>query len=137
MVKLLLEWLEPLRIQSLREATDAEVAMVILEDSLAALQSRAALEAEAKAAAAAKEAARPEAVVKVDGTPAKRAGLNPHAYPARPSPPRSATSPIPRAGSCWAGTGFRQLLLRGVEKVTCGWALICTAHNLAKLTRRR
>jgi hypothetical protein len=33
-----------------------------------------------------------------------------------------------------AARGFRQLLLRGVEKVTGEWALICTAHNLAKLT---
>jgi hypothetical protein len=29
--------------------------------------------------------------------------------------------------------GFRQFLLRGIEKVTAEWALICTAHNLTKL----
>jgi transposase len=29
--------------------------------------------------------------------------------------------------------GFRQFLLRGIEKVKAEWALICTAHNLAKL----
>jgi transposase len=29
--------------------------------------------------------------------------------------------------------GFRQFLLRGLEKVTAEWALICTAHNLTKL----
>jgi transposase len=29
--------------------------------------------------------------------------------------------------------GFRQFLLRGIDKVTAEWALICTAHNLAKL----
>ncbi len=29
---------------------------------------------------------------------------------------------------------FRQFLLRGIDKVKCEWALICTAHNLAKLT---
>lgn len=31
--------------------------------------------------------------------------------------------------------GFRQFLLRGVEKVRAEWALICTAHNLVKLAR--
>ena len=30
--------------------------------------------------------------------------------------------------------GFRQFLLRGTEKVSNEWAMICTAHNLAKLT---
>ena len=30
--------------------------------------------------------------------------------------------------------GFRQFLLRGIEKVRSEWAMICTAHNLAKLT---
>jgi transposase len=29
---------------------------------------------------------------------------------------------------------FRQFLLRGIDKVKSEWALICTAHNLAKLT---
>lgn len=29
---------------------------------------------------------------------------------------------------------FRQFLLRGVDKVRGEWAMICTAHNLAKLT---
>ena len=40
----------------------------------------------------------------------------------------------PVFGQIKAARGFHQLLLRGVEKVTCEWALICTAHNLAKLT---
>ena len=31
--------------------------------------------------------------------------------------------------------GFRQFLLRGVEKVRAEWAMICTAHNLVKLAR--
>jgi transposase len=30
--------------------------------------------------------------------------------------------------------GFRQFLLRGINKVRGEWAMICTAHNLAKLT---
>ena len=29
--------------------------------------------------------------------------------------------------------GFRQFLLRGLEKVRAEWSLICTAHNLLKL----
>ncbi len=40
----------------------------------------------------------------------------------------------PVFGQIKAARGFRQLLLRGVKKVTCEWALICTAHNRAKLT---
>jgi len=31
--------------------------------------------------------------------------------------------------------GFRQFLLRGVEKVRAEWAMLCTAHNLLKLAR--
>lgn len=31
--------------------------------------------------------------------------------------------------------GFRQFLLRGIEKVRAEWALVCTAHNLIKLMR--
>ncbi|MDP2228661.1 MAG: transposase [Moraxellaceae bacterium] len=30
--------------------------------------------------------------------------------------------------------GFRQLLLRGIDKASSEWAMLCTAHNLAKLT---
>lgn len=39
----------------------------------------------------------------------------------------------PVFGQIKAARGFRQLLLRGVEKVSHEWALICTAHNLTKL----
>ena len=31
--------------------------------------------------------------------------------------------------------GFRQFLLRGLDKVTAEWAMICTAHNLLKLAK--
>jgi transposase len=31
--------------------------------------------------------------------------------------------------------GFRQFLLRGIEKVKAEWAMICTGHNLRKLAR--
>jgi transposase len=33
--------------------------------------------------------------------------------------------------------GFRQVLLRGIDKVASEWAMICTAHNLAKLAAWR
>jgi transposase len=39
----------------------------------------------------------------------------------------------PVFGQIKQARGFRQFLLRGIEKVTAEWALICTAHNLAKL----
>ena len=29
--------------------------------------------------------------------------------------------------------GFRQFLLRGLDKVRAEWAMICTVHNLRKL----
>jgi Transposase DDE domain len=29
--------------------------------------------------------------------------------------------------------GFRQFLLRGVERVRGEWAMVCTVHNLLKL----
>jgi len=38
-----------------------------------------------------------------------------------------------RIVSAWIGTAFAQDLLRGIEKVSAEWALICTAHSLAKL----
>jgi transposase len=39
----------------------------------------------------------------------------------------------PVFGQIKQARGFRQFLLRGVEKVTAEWALLCTAHNLTKL----
>jgi len=39
----------------------------------------------------------------------------------------------PVYGQIKAGRGFRQFLLRGVQKVSSEWRLICTAHNLRKL----
>jgi transposase len=40
----------------------------------------------------------------------------------------------PVFGQIKQARGFRQFLLRGIDKVQAEWALICTAHNLAKLT---
>lgn len=39
----------------------------------------------------------------------------------------------PVFGQIKQARGFRQFLLRGIEKVTAEWAIICTAHNLNKL----
>ncbi len=39
----------------------------------------------------------------------------------------------PVFGQIKQARGFRQFLLRGVEKVRAEWAMICTAHNLTKL----
>ena len=41
----------------------------------------------------------------------------------------------PVFGQIKQARGFRQFLLRGVEKVTAEWAMICTAHNLLKLAK--
>ena len=39
----------------------------------------------------------------------------------------------PVFGQIKQARGFRQFLLRGIEKVRTEWAMICTAHNLLKL----
>ena len=41
----------------------------------------------------------------------------------------------PVFGQIKQGRGFRQFLLRGLEKVPGEWSLICTGHNLLKLFR--
>ena len=41
----------------------------------------------------------------------------------------------PVFGQIKQARGFRQFLLRGLEKVRAEWAMICTAHNLLKLAR--
>jgi hypothetical protein len=41
----------------------------------------------------------------------------------------------PVFGQIKQASGFRQFLLRGLDKVSAEWALICTAHNLTKLAR--
>lgn len=43
----------------------------------------------------------------------------------------------PVFGQIKAARGFRQFLLRGLESVRSEWAMICTAHNMAKLARAR
>ena len=41
----------------------------------------------------------------------------------------------PVFGQIKSARGFRQFLLRGLEKVEGEWSLLCTAHNLLKLAR--
>jgi IS5 family transposase len=45
--------------------------------------------------------------------------------------------PEPVFGQIKQARGFRQFLLRGFEKVSAEWALVCTAHNLLKLANGR
>jgi transposase len=42
----------------------------------------------------------------------------------------------PVFGQIKAARGFRQFLLRGIQKVSAEWAMLCTAHNLLKLARQ-
>jgi transposase len=41
----------------------------------------------------------------------------------------------PVFGQIKAARGFRQFLLRGIEKVSAEWTMICTVHNLLKLAK--
>lgn len=43
--------------------------------------------------------------------------------------------PEPVFGQIKQARGFRQFLLRGTEKVTAEWAMVCTAHNILKLAK--
>jgi transposase len=45
--------------------------------------------------------------------------------------------PEPVFGQIKQARGFRQFLMRGIEKVRAEWALVCTAHNLLKLAQGR
>jgi transposase len=45
------------------------------------------------------------------------------------------TLPEPVFGQIKQARGFRQFLLRGLQKVRGEWSLICTVHNLLKLAR--
>ena len=43
----------------------------------------------------------------------------------------------PVFGQIKQARGFRQFLLRGIDKVTAEWTIICIAHNLTKLARAK
>jgi hypothetical protein len=43
--------------------------------------------------------------------------------------------PEPVFGQIKQGRGFRQFLMRGLEKVRAEWTIICTTHNMLKLAQ--
>ena len=80
---------------------------------------------------------------------AKHAGEGEAAAPAlrhaRKNQGRRALQPLPLKkaaaepvfGQIKQARGFRQFLLRGVEKVANKWGLVCLAHNILKLAQGR
>jgi hypothetical protein len=76
--------------------------------------------------ATAKKAPPPASLVAKMSTKLKRAG-----HRSRYRLRKQIVEPV--FGQVKQARGFRQFLLRGIEKVKAEWALICTAHNLAKL----
>ena len=55
--------------------------------------------------------------------------------PARRSMRRAKAIVEPVIGQIKQARGFRQFLLRGLEKVQGEWSLVCTTHNILKLYR--
>ena len=80
------------------------------------------------AAGTAKKAPKPGSLIARMTTKLKRAG-----YRSRYRLRKQIVEPV--FGQIKQARGFRQFLLRGIDKVRDEWALICTAHNLNKLTR--
>ena len=78
--------------------------------------------------ATAKKASSPGSLIARMSTKLKRAG-----YRSRYRLRKQIVEPV--FGQIKQARGFRQFLLRGIDKVKAEWALICTAHNLAKLAR--
>lgn len=78
--------------------------------------------------ATSKKVAKPGSLIAKMSTKLKRAG-----YRSRYRLRKQIVEPV--FGQIKQARGFRQFLLRGIEKVSAEWALICTAHNLAKLAR--
>lgn len=78
--------------------------------------------------ATAKKASNPSSPIARMSTKLKRAG-----HRSRYRLRKQIVEPV--FGQIKQARGFRQFLLRGIDKVTAEWALICTAHNLAKLAR--
>jgi transposase len=75
-----------------------------------------------------KKASAPGTLIAKMSTKLKRAG-----YRSRYRLRKQIVEPV--FGQIKQARGFRQFLLRGIEKVSAEWALICTAHNIAKLAR--
>ena len=78
--------------------------------------------------ATAKKASRAGSLIAKMSTKLKRAG-----YRSRYRLRKQIVEPV--FGQIKQARGFRQFLLRGIDKVKAEWALICTAHNLVKLAR--
>src|SRR5580765_885645 len=78
--------------------------------------------------ATAKKASSPGSLIARMSTKLKRAG-----YRSRYRLRKQIVEPV--FGQIKQARGFRQFLLRGIDKVKAEWALICTAHNLVKLAR--
>ena len=76
--------------------------------------------------ATAKRWAKPGSLVARMSTKLRRAG-----YRSRYRLRKQVVEPV--FGQIKQARGFRQFLLRGIEKVKAEWALICIAHNLRKL----
>jgi hypothetical protein len=76
--------------------------------------------------ATAKKAAASGSLIAKMSTKLKRAG-----YRSRYRLRKQIVEPV--FGQVKQARGFRQFLLRGIDKVRAEWALICTAHNLVKL----
>jgi len=75
-----------------------------------------------------KKTAQPGSLVARMTTRLKRAG-----YRSRYRLRKQIVEPV--FGQIKQARGFRQFLLRGIDKVKAEWAIICTAHNLNKLAR--
>jgi hypothetical protein len=80
------------------------------------------------ACATAKKPAKPGSLIARMTTKLKRAG-----YRSRYRLRKQIVEPV--FGQIKQARGFRQFLLRSIDKVRHEWALICTAHNLNKLAR--
>jgi transposase len=78
--------------------------------------------------ATAKKASTPGSLIARMSTKLKRAG-----HRSRYRLRKQIVEPV--FGQIKQARGFRQFLLRGIDKVTAEWAIICTAHNLTKLAR--
>jgi len=79
-------------------------------------------------AAIAKRLAKPGSLIARMSDRLRRAG-----YRSRYRLRKQVVEPV--FGQIKQARGFRQFLLRGIEKVKAEWAIICTAHNLRKLAR--
>jgi hypothetical protein len=66
---------------------------------------------------------------------AMRARLRRGGYRSRYRLRKQTVEPV--IGQIKEARGFRRFLMRGIEKVTGEWSLLCTAHNLLKLARAR